>query len=94
MTSSSKNVPVRVISSWYRSKTNEEIVSTFIFHARSHKEFDSTTLSENATISGLNGVSVQQYSDGSLLPSYEDISKFTIVPQELMEKSCGDDFFR
>ena len=55
----------------------EEIVSSYTFKIT--KSTHKTTSSKTSTVSGINGVCVKQFSDGSLLPSYKDINMYPIV---------------
>ena len=70
---------------------NDEIVtSSYTFRISQSK---SNTKSSNnkinlTTVSGVNGVAVHQFADGSLLPSYNDIGMFCVVPD--YDNSCID----
>ncbi len=65
-TSAKNNSPLRTSA--------EEIVSSYTF-----KITCNSTASKISTVSGINGICVKQFSDGSLLPSYEDIDMYSVL---------------
>ncbi len=76
--------PVRIITEKkimsFPTAKIEVVTSSYTFEISHNNKSTPSNNTVTTTVSGVNGVAVHQYPDGSLLPHYNDINMFSTVP--------------